>query len=232
MKHLTTQIALLLLCQIGTSQAFAASATSCADKYEVLDNTTVRSVPGENSCYITVGPRNVTNLTYRDFLIDDTGLFMIFNSFGPGPESETTGAREYYFFPRNVASLGYTYDSSTQRLSVTNPSGKIFVFNTEKAILVSISGTVVSQDYNVDIANNGGIEIHQNDGIYLDLGFTLGQSPSQSSTRKVTFKDRSGQTCQVKNSQIFRYTADSDVIFKYSDAALTRFLSKTCPQLK
>jgi hypothetical protein len=179
-----------------------------------------------------VNPRNVYDLTYRDFLFDDAGLFMIFNSFGQGPESDTTGAREFYLFPRDVKPLSYDYDGANKRLAVTTPSGKVFTFNTEKAILVSITGTAFSQDYNIVKGNNGGIEITQNDGFYLDLGFTMGQSPSQNSARKVTFKDIQGNTCQVKNSQIFKYTVDSDVIFKYNDAQLKTFLRSSCPNLK
>lgn len=224
---LFTAMTLLLL---GASQAFAAG--NCADKYEVLDNTMVQSTPGTNNCFITVNPRNINNLTYRDFLFDDSGLFMIFNSFGPGPESETTGARELYFFPRTTQALSYDYDPANKRLIVNTPSGKVFTFNTEKAILVSISNTTFTQDYSVVKGNNGGIEITKNDGFYLDLGFTLGQSPSQNPNRKITFKDSQNQSCQVKNSDVFKYTADSDVIFKFNDAQLKRFLTGSCPRLK
>lgn len=226
MKLLAT-LSLLLL---GASQSFAA--TTCADKYEVFDNTMVQTIPGDDGCYITVNPRNIVDMTYRDFLFDDKGLFMIFNSFGNGPESDYTGAREIYFFPRNVKDLGYTYDQASQRLTVTTPSGKTVVFNTEKSILVSISGTSFNQDYDVNKTNNGGIEITKNDGFYLDLGFQVGQSPSQSPTRKVTFLDTAKHTCQVKNSQIFTYTQDDDVIFKFDDAQLTKFLKTSCTNLQ
>lgn len=218
---------------LATSYVFAASSpTSCADKYENLDNTSVQTIAGNSGCFISVNPRNTVNLTYRDFLFDDDGLFMIFNSFGPGPESETTGAREIYFFPRNVKPLSYEYSPADKLLAVTTPSGKVFTFNTEKAILVSISGTNFTQDYNVVKGNNGGIQITQNDGFYLDLGFTLGQSPSQNPNRKITFKDTANRTCQVKNSGVFKYTADSDVVFKYNDAQLKTYLKTSCPQLK
>lgn len=226
MKLFTTLTLLLL----GASQVFAAP--NCADKYEVFDNTTVQAVPGTTNCFITVTPRNIYDLTYRDFLFDDDGLFMIFNSLGQGPESETTGAREFYLFPRGVKPLSYDYDGANKRLAVTTPSGKIFTFNTEKAILVSITDTTFTQDYNVVKGNNGGIEITKNNNFFLDLGFTLGQSPSQNPSRKITFKDTRGNTCQVKNSQIFKYTVDSDVIFKYNDAQLKTFLQTSCPKLK
>lgn len=226
MNLLASLIGLLLV----SSQVFAAG--SCIDKFEVLDNTKVQSMPGSNGCFISITPRDIVNLTYRDFLFDDAGLFLVFNSYGPGPESQTTGARELYFFPRTSKNLTYNYVPSDKRLMVTTPSGKVFTFNTEKSTLVSISGTSFTQEYPLSKTNNGGIAITKNDGFYLDLGFTLGQSPSQNPNRKITFKDTASRTCQVKNSGVFRYTADSDVIFRYNDTQLKSYLKSSCPQLK
>lgn len=224
---LMTAVTLLLL---GTSQAFAAGA-SCADKYEVFDNTVVQSIAGNRNCFVTVHPRNIDDMTYRDFLFDDVGIFMVFNSFGEGPESETAGAREFYFFPRKNP-LSYKYDAATKRVAITAPSGKVFTFNTEKSVLLSISNTTITQDFKIDKNNKGGIEITQNDGIYLDLGFAMGQSPSQNPKRSVVFKDAKNSSCSIRNSDIFNYTIDKDTIFKFSDSQLSRFLSRTCPQLK
>lgn len=223
--------AALTLLLLGSSQSFATMA-GCADKYEILDGTTIQTTSGNTECFISIHPRNTYNLTYRDFLFDNVGLFMVFNSYGSGPNSESTGARDYYFFPRKTKTLSYQYDAATKQLSVQSPSGKVFVFDTEKTILLSISNTTFVTDYSINPHNKGGIEITQNDGLYLDLGFQRGESPSQNPNRKITFKDGKQNNCLVKNSSVFNYTQDLDVIFKYDDSQLSKFLKRACSNLK
>lgn len=169
-------------------------------------------------------------MSYRSFLIQNNGLFMVFNSLSGGAEEGATGAREYFFFPR-THKLDYRFDAAAKRVYVTSPSGKIFEFDTEKTRLVSITGTEFTTDHVIQPGNGGGIEITRNDKVYLDLGFQLGHSPSQNPQRKVQFKDLKHKSCEVSNSEIFKYTLDQDVYFKYSDAQLTRFLARRCPQL-
>lgn len=208
------------------------AAPNCLDKYEVLDNTTVQSIPGSKGCYITINPRYTQDMTYRSFLFDTEGLFMIFTSLGRGPESETTGAREFYFFPRRQGSLIYNYDPILKRLSLTTPNGKVFVFNTEKAILIGISDTTFTMDYEINGNNRGGVEITRNKGLYLDVGYQLGQSPSQNSKRKIHFRDSQNHTCTVLNADVFSYSPDRDVDFKFNDVQLSRFITRKCPNLK
>lgn len=221
-------IALSLLL-FGASQAFASP--GCPDIHEVMDNTMFQSIPGVKGCMMTLSPRNPNDMTYRSFLFQDGGLFMIFNSLGNGPESTSSGAREFFLFPRNQE-MSYRYNAATKRVNIHTPSGKVFVFNTEKTILVSISGTQFTTDYDVNANNKGGIEITKNNSFYLDAGFELGQSPTQNPKRKITFKDAQNNSCIVTNSEVFSYNDSLDVIFKYTDAQLKRFLARRCPKLK
>lgn len=220
---------ILLSAALGASQAFA----DCTDKYEIYDNTQIQISPGTDACYFTVTPRNVPNLVYRDFLFDTNGDFMIFNSFGQGPESTTTAAREFYFFPRPNKEFAYQYDANKHQLNITLPSGKIASFDTNKSILLSISGTQLKQDYNVTPSNRGGIEVVADDGLLLDIGFKVGQSPSQNPASKATFRDAEGHACQVENAVLFTYTADQDVILKAkTDDEVRSLLKSFCPNLK
>ncbi|WP_413291490.1 hypothetical protein [Bdellovibrio sp. HCB337] len=221
--------ALILL--LGVSTQVSAAPSSCLDKYEALDNTMIQSIPGHD-CMVTVSPRSPNGMTYRSFLFDSTGLFMIFNSLGNGPDNEDTGAREFFMFPRLNDTVTYSYDPSAKRLSVQTPSGKVFVFNTEKAILVSISDTTFTMDYDVTRTNKGGVEITKNNGLYLDIGYQAGQSPSQNPKRRITFRDAQNNACTVVNGDVFKYSADGDVDFKHTDAQLKSFLSRKCPRLK
>ncbi len=213
------------------SSAHAASA-ACTEKYEIFNGTQVQVIDGQYTCYLTIHPRDAfQTLIYRDFLFDDDGLFMVFNSYGPGDESKTTAAREFRFFPRGQGNLSYSHDPATQRLSVTTPSGKVFVFDSQKAVLISVSGSQITQDYSVNPNNRGGIEFAKNDGLMLDGGFTIGKSPSQSSKGKIVFKDADARQCQLANGDVYRYTLDDDVIFRYDDAQLKSVLNSKCPHL-
>jgi hypothetical protein len=215
------------------SSTFAADASTCPEKYEIFDNQTqLQMMLSGNNCYVSVHPRDAfENMIYRDYSFTSDGQFMVFDSYGEGPESQTTAAREFFFFPRMRADLSYKYDAASKRLSVTAPSGKVFLFNTEKAILISISGTTIQQNFTIKPQNKGGLEIVANDGLYMDGGFKLGQSPSQNPKNKLIFYDTTQKSCELANGDLYRYTADDDAIFKFDDLGLTTFLGQRCPQL-
>lgn len=223
--YLVVMSLLLLL----SAQVFAAS--PCLDKLEIFENTMVQTLPNKTGCLVSVSPVDTNSLVYRSFLFDNIGLFMIFDSFGEGSESETTGAREFYFFPHKTNEISYRYDIHSQHLSVKSPSGKVFIFNAKKSILVSASNSSLTIDYAVNRKNKGGIEFIKNDAFYLDLDFKMGQSPSQNPNGEANFKDVKQNSCIVKNSDIFKYTSDQDPLFKYDDAHLRSFLRKNCPKI-
>jgi hypothetical protein len=221
--------ALALITFFSSQNLFALQ--SCEDNFEVFDNTQVQTMESGGVCYMSVHPRNVDRLIYRDFLFDSVGLLMIFDSYGQGSDSETTAARNYHFFPRQKA-LSYRYVPETKRLEVTSPSGKVIGFNTVKSILTDISGAKVDLSYEVNPAFRGGVEITANDSVFMDGGFQRGQSPSQNPKGKIHFRDASNKSCQLVNADVYRYTEDKDAIFKFNDSELKSFLSTRCPQLR
>jgi len=203
----------------------------CTTQHMIMDETSFQSISGVNGCMMTLSPRDSNDMTYRSFLIQDSGMFMVFNSLGNGPENTSAGAREFFFYPRSQE-MDFKYDAAAKQVSITGPSGKVFVFNTQKTILVSITGADFKVDYDINANNAGGIEITKNDGFYLDAGFKLGQSPTQNPSRKIAFRDAAGNSCLVKNSEVFKYTADQDVTMKFNDAQTKTFLARRCKNLK
>jgi YD repeat-containing protein len=203
----------------------------CPDKFEVFDNTQIQTIEADGVCMVSIHPRNSENLLYRDFLFDSAGLFMIFDSYGQGPESQTTAAREYLFFPRQQA-LSYRYNAEAKRVEVTAPNGKVFSFDSVKSILREVSGTTLDLNYEVIPANRGGVEIVKNDGLFMDGGFTRGQGASQNPKGKVTFKDPQQKSCGLVNWDVYKYDSDQDATFRFSDGQLKEFLAARCPQLK
>src|SRR5687768_2155584 len=83
------------------TEANRSFSTECKEVSGYNDNlqfSRERSSDGE--CWVSLHPRNgYVDLKYRDYLLSSSGLLLVFNSYGHGPESETTGAREFYFFP-------------------------------------------------------------------------------------------------------------------------------------
>lgn len=215
---------------LGASMASAAPA--CVDKSEILDNTVVQLFQGRKNCFLIVNSRDNYKMIYRDFLFNGQGLFMIFDSFGPGDESTMTAAREFYLFPRlENKGLSYKYDAASKTIAVTTPFGKVFTFDTQKTVLKGISGSEFTMDHTVKPDRRGGLEFTKNDGLFLDIGYKVGQSPSQNPKNKVVFKDSKHRSCVVTNSDVFNYTPEQDAILKFTDAQLKTFLKSTCPSL-
>lgn len=222
-----------LLASLILSSAFAVAPANCNYKNEYFDGTQVQTNGGSRDCYVSISSRNAyVDLIYRSFLFSSDGLLMVFNSFGDGPESQTTAARDFNFFPRGQFDLAYQYDAATKKLFVRMPNGKVATFDTQKAVLESISGSVIQQDYMIVPENRGGIEIISNDSLFMDGGFKMGQSPSQNPKGKVVFKDAQQNSCELVNADVYRYTSDDDSVFKFNDVQLKAFLSKRCPQLR
>ncbi|WII73064.1 hypothetical protein QJS83_04150 [Bdellovibrio sp. 22V] len=214
--------------------AHAEGPQTCPDIYERREGTKIQQIwsDASYSCFFTVTPQDAyVDLEYRDHLFASNGLFMVFNSFGPGDESKTTGAREFFMFPRPNDRYSYKWNDEANELEVVHVTGDTFVFDIKKARLKSVTrANVTVADYVVP-SNRGGIEISNYQGILLDSGFTLGRSPTSNANAYSTFKDFNGKTCRMKNSELFKYTSDGEIIFKYSDKSLKALLNSRCPQL-
>lgn len=188
---------------------------------------------GSQSCFLSVSPLDAyVDLIYRDHLFSTDGLFMVFNSYGPGPESETTGAREFYMFPRPLNKFEFRWNRDAQELEVIHVTGDKFIFDARKARLKSISRTTVTVADYVEKGNRGGIEISNFPGLLLDGGFNIGSAPTGSSSGNSVIKDARGQSCKLQNHELFKYTSDGDVILRYSDNTLASFLQKRCSNLQ
>lgn len=180
-------------------------------------------------CYLSVHPVYTTDLVYRDYLFTNTGELMVFNSYGNGPDSESTGARVYYFFPRTK--VPHAYIRGAEIVAETATPGLEFVFDSANQNLKSVSLGKVQEELKVHPGNNGGIEIQELSVLWLDSGFKQGSDPTQDMTRNSVFRDHKNNFCTVKNKEIFAMINGS-LEFKYSDLDLKKFLSKRCSNLE
>ncbi len=211
-----------------------AEITDCTRQLTHFDNAQVSRDfwPESETCFVSVHPRDsYVDLIYRDYLITNKGLLMVFNSYGPGESHLTTGAREFYFFPRSQLSPQFSYDQQENEMKLKFSDSLSFVFDAKTAQIKALSEGSLSVAGEVNKNNRGGVEVHSFNGLWLDVGFAMGQSPSEKGHATSKFTDENGKTCAVKNKDIFEYV-DGDVEFKFNDADLKIFLKKSCPQLQ
>lgn len=207
------------------------SAESCPKQITHIDNLQFSRAYQEDlaECWISINDMNsYINLVYRSYLIASDGLLMVFNSYGTGPASTNTGARHYYFFPREV----YFNEVSLHKdiVSVRLNKKLNLQFNTKSLSLINQAGFQVKTDLKVNRNNHGGVEVLNYDGVFLDLGFALGKSPAENPEGKSTFKNQFSQICEVRNRQIFDYK-DNDS-YLHGDRVLQSTVNKICPEFK
>lgn len=207
----------------------------CEDEVVRFKNTQIQVIgnPGTNRCFLTLSPISAyTKLIYRSFLFSNEGLFMIFDSYGPGPENETTAAREFtqipHLFPRPQ------FEIINDQVIVTQTSGDKFTFDAETLEPISITNTQFTFNRIIDPTIKGGIEINSfKNGLWIEGGFKVGASPTSKRYNKSTIRNSKNQSCTVGNTELYNYTADGDNVWKFADdKAFYQFLNKKCPALK
>lgn len=181
-------------------------------------------------CWHSVHPRNgYETLTYRSYLLTSDGMLFIFNSFGNGNEAKTTGARAYYFFPREdhyISEAILTDEQAAIRLN----SKLTLRFETKNLYVLNNESLVVKNYTSINPKNAGGVEVLRYNGVYLDAGFMLGKSTTSVPTLKSMFKNQFGQKCSVQNQVIFDYK-EGDAILKH-DTVLHRIVAAQCPKFR
>lgn len=223
-----------LLFLILPASAFAQQAEFCPERVERHGSIQLEQSLSTDkaTCLLSIHNFKQEGLIYRDYLLTSTGDLMIFNSYGDGPESSTTGAREFFLFPRPNKSISYKWNDEDRRLEILDANGGMSYYDYEDAQITFMShGTVKVAPQVVD-TNKGGVEISQFQGLLLDVGFTKGRAPSQVSSAYSTFTDQAGTSCKVKNLDIFKSTSDGDILLRYSDQGLAALLKSKCPKIK
>lgn len=222
-----------LLSLLFTLQAWGSESGACPDILEKRGSIQLQQmVTNDGICFLSVGNFKSSGLVYRNYLFTSDGNLMVFNSFGWGDDSGSTGARDFYMFPRRLTKATYQWNDEARHLEVTDVTGGKLYFDYENAELVRMDKGQVTVDPKVHPNNKGGVEIRSYRGLLLDIGWAVGRSPTQNPSGWAVFRDQQGQSCRVQNREIFRYGSDGDVFFRYSDGALARYLAKTCPKIR
>lgn len=179
-------------------------------------------------CVLDILPRDgYLTMWYRSYYISSSGLFMIFNSYGDGPSSTTTGAREFYFLPRRPYQDLTELTDQYARV-VINHNVALDFMTTKDLKLINNQNITFKVDPKINKKNKGGVEIVSYKGVYLDVGFSMGRSPSENKESVSTFVNSSRQKCQLKNKFIFDYKNGN--IYLFGDSVISQILQKQCPK--
>lgn len=200
----------------------------CPDKVERFGNIQLQQQSSrEGFCYLSIHPRNAyQTMIYRDYLLSTEGLLMVFNSFSPEESPETTGAREFFFFPREFK--GYQWEVQGDSLIVRGFREMVFQFNLKTSQIESISGAKIEVKPEVAPENQGGVEILSFNNLFMDSGFTTGNSPSAAPSRSSVWKNSQNQECKLRNSEAFLYR-DGEPSMK-SEKDMLAIIRRKCPQ--
>jgi hypothetical protein len=206
--------------------------TQCTDSDVVVQNAKASSSwdPQAQSCLLGIDPQDALSLIYRSYLFNEQGLLMVFNSYGDGPDSQMTGARDFYFFPRRQ--MPVFRDPGNGTIEVRLPNGDQAVFSGKDASIVSMGRADVKVAPEVSPDNRGGVELTLRQGIVLDCGFAIGNQPETRPQGSSVFKDAKGHSCTVKNNEVFSYFSDGNIAIRFkTDHELSIYLQTRCPEL-
>lgn len=221
---------LFLMTMTLSQKVFAFDCSEILTHYDNIQIQRSQFSSTDSACFVSIHPMFIKDMKYRDYLLTTDGLFMVFNSYKDGSIASSTGAREYFIFPRNFQKFEIIHEASMQQLIISINDSQNFIFSTATAELMSISGAAVIVDPEITPKNAGGVEIKNFPGILLDSGFRMGGSPTEVSSRSSTFKDINNKSCSIKNSRLFNYEND-EVVFAHDDEQLRDFLKAECKNL-
>ena len=223
-----------LLCLLTSTPTLADF--SRAKCNEVLTGNDVIQVnrqwePSSRHCFISVTPRQVTDLKYRDYYFDNTGMLMVFNSYGVGPDSQKTATRIFYLFPVVDDYPDFSIEPNGDVI-VKLVSGHEFRISGKDFSIVSLSDGRV-QEKPLATNNKGGVEIQLTRGFWLDAGFKLGGTALDKPNNRSVFQSAgSSASCVLTNSLFLRYASDGNFYMKYEGDTFNQFINQKCPQLK
>ena len=210
-----------MLALTSTAQAECVSAAVSAGNVQIQ-----RGMFNDHTCFVSISPDPAADMSFRSYIIADDGSMLVFNSYGEGPVSTYTGAREFYFFPRlNIVDFGV--DPRSRDISVFTANSDEFIFDSRTGQLKSMGHGRAVVDPKVSRNNAGGVEVTNYRGLYLDVGFAMGEDPATIPGANAIFHSPEGSSCSLKVKDIFEIV-HGDPKIQFSDRDLNLYLQNHC----
>ncbi len=219
------------LCLILGSQAVSAAYINdnCTEDYQTYENTRIQigRLGDLNECFVSVSTNPNFNPKYRDYLMTNNGLIMVFNSFGDGNPSTMTGAREYYFPSQLKTHFVVSYDQGFVKVQLTDDV--TFVLNAKTGKPTQITNTTFTYSTSINPNNKGGLEITKSKVPMIDGGFAMGKSPTSIDDGKSYIK-KLNQSCELINRELYD-NSTGDAILRYKNKEFDNFVASRCPNI-
>lgn len=182
-------------------------------------------------CLVWVTPMKKPDLTYREYLFDERGRFLVYTS-TPGPDTTSTGYRSYFLFPRKQNPDFRVADDGS--LAVTLSTGQTMTFSTETSRIRSFPSGLFTESPEIRLDNGSGVELQSTGGIFLDAGYRIGTISYADLNAAAVFHDSKGNVCAIRIGEVFSnintYYGEPNFLFP-TDRELAAFLARRCPDL-
>lgn len=240
---------ILIFIGVLMTQVVQAQEQECAWGNSVFENAVVSQYyfSDTDNCGVSVRHKGKYPI-YRSYAFYSSGLFSIFNSYDRGEGVHSTGARNFFFFPR-VHRVHWSHQVDQKQVTIRLAKSSVY-FSTDKVVVSASAGAKIDEDTKVHPENDGGVEIQSYWGIYLDAGFAFGHASYQDKNKISKFVDHRGNECEVQNYEIFDYIYGEDergnvfldeVVLKFAphwksnqvadESELRAYLGRRCTQL-
>ena len=186
------------------------------------------------TCYVDVTPMDTETLVYRSYLFSDQGLFMVFNSYGDGEPSKFTGARVFYLLPRGATPHAEKTEDGNLRINLASPASSLEIDGITARLKGLIKNNVPAkllEKEEINPQNQGGVEIANYAGLLIDTGFSIGQDPKTDPNRQSLVIDHKGNSCKLKNKELFVYDNPNFEGLRFNDDQLKKYLHSACPAI-
>lgn len=189
-----------------------------------------------DGCLLQVTPIHKPTQIYREYVTDQSGRLMVFNS-TPGTYETATSQRNFFFFP--VVTVP-DFKQVGERMVVQMANGSELQFSGDSDFVLGTSQDLQLKDNGqIGLSPGGGVEIVNYKGIMLDAGWIIGDRGHRDREAISVFSVPGVGKCRFKNREIFDYedpiTREPyyQPIFKFPDlGSLEAFLAKRlCVQM-
>lgn len=228
--------ALLLLLALASTPAHAGLlGDDCKAEQILLGNWAFnRQFSMADGCLVQATPIDKHGLFYREYVFDQSGRFLVFDS-NAGSFETSTGQQNFFLFPATSAPR---LEKTAAGVTVTLANGSQVLFTADSPFIAGTSPDLEVQEVKEIRLAAGNLKILRAPGVLLDTGWTLGDRSYRNRDGASTFrKIRSGkeETCLMLNDSLFLYVDPVtrepyyQPIFRFLDpSSLSEFLTSSC----
>lgn len=155
-----------------------------------------------DGCLVQVTPIGKTGMTYREYVFDQSGRMMVFNSIS-GPYETSTSQKTFFLLPARIAPR---FEELKDRVVVTMADGSRAIFTEPSRFVDSFEGPLQARDLGrIDLSEGGNFELISYSGIYIDAGWKIGNRSYRDPEGFSKFYWNNSLMCRAQNSEIFVY---------------------------